>query len=348
MAGRPKGSTNKKMITDKKEDDSNKKKCNCCGKERPMNKFYESETYENMADGVIPICMDCCNNLFYDTYRHYKKIDSLEDVNGLDITDTSLTVRVFDKVCRILNLPFKYEAYNQTMTQINTYRESNKNLKNVFGIYKSKITTICKQNNRNENFLSYDDSDVLNEDREKIAKENIESNKENMLDDDIKQLQLFWGKGLNRDDYEYLEMELAEWKNSAKCDNKSELVLLKEICLKQLDIRIAREQGRDVDKLQKGLQDLMKTASIDPAKSSLNSSTKASESYGAWVKDIETKTPAEWHKDQEKYKDMDGLSTYLTNFVKRPILNFLSGTRNFELIGEKFDGRLDDEEKDGE
>ena len=40
MAGRPKGSTNKKVITDKKEDIYNKKKCNCCGKERPINKFY--------------------------------------------------------------------------------------------------------------------------------------------------------------------------------------------------------------------------------------------------------------------------------------------------------------------
>lgn len=331
----------------KKELPEDKQFCNCCGKLKVTGNFYNSTSFLNKGTGYMPICKDCCNELFESNYREFKRLEEWQPVCGETITWTLQTEKAFDKTCRLLNLKFDYSCYEQTKSHIESLKNNGTNAKSIFGIYKSKLSSTGKKNGGFED-LTYDFSDEVKEDCKEQAKIRTDSNKNDMTEEDVHKMQMFWGKGLTRDDYEFLETELADWRESHKCDNKADLTLLKEICLKELDLRKAREEGKDVDKLQTGLQNLMKTASVDPSKSSsINSQSKASDSYGAWVKDTETMTPAEWHDKQEKYKDMDGLTTYLTNFVKRPILNFLSGTRNFELVGEKFDGKLD-EEKDGE
>ena len=352
--GRPKGSTNKKTsklkvdskgYISKKALPEGKQFCNCCNKMKVLSNFYESTSFLDRGTGYKCICKDCCNELFDDIYRDFKRLEKWQNVNSDTITWTLQTEKAFDKTCRLLNLKFDYSCYDQVKSHINSIKNKGGKVNAIFGVYKSKLSSTCKSNGLVG--FTYDFSDEVKEDCKDQARERTDSVKKDMTEEDVHKMQMFWGKGLSRDDYEFLETELADWRNSHKCDNKADLTLLKEICLKELDLRKAREEGKDVDKLQTGLQNLMKTASVDPSKTSANAQTKASDSYGAWVKEVETMTPAEWHDNQEQYKDMDGLLTYLTNFVKRPILNFLSGTRNFELIDEKFDGRLD-EEKDGD
>lgn len=316
--------------------------CTFCDTTQTEKNFFESDSIINKT-GVMHVCKVCCNNLFDKVYREYKKLDEFEVVNSTNITFTKNTERAFEKTCRYLDLPFNYHAYEQLISHVQTSKNNGTVINAIFGVYKSKLSTTSKRNGRNvRQVYDFGDKILEDDDKEKLENENICT----ITEKDLYKMQIFWGKGLNRDDYEFLETELSDWKVTHKCDNKAELTLLKEICLKELDIRKAREDGRDVGSLQKGLQELMKTASVDPAKSNSLSTGRAVDSYGAWVKDIEDMSPAEWHEKQEKYKDMDGILTYLDNYVKRPILNFLSGSRNFELIDEKFDGSLDDEDGD--
>ena len=63
---------------------------------------------------------------------------------------------------------------------------------------------------------------------------------------DDEDLILLWGKGFDMDDYIFLESELSNWKKTHKCDNQAEITLLKEICIKVLEIRKAREQKNSV------------------------------------------------------------------------------------------------------
>jgi hypothetical protein len=158
------------------------------------------------------------------------------------------------------------------------------------------------------------------------------------IDDDLK---IFWGYGFTPKDYVFLELELANWKQTHKCDNHAELTLLKEICIKILDIRNKRASNESTSKEQKELQDLMKTASVDPAKANIASAGKSHDAFGVWVKDIEQFRPAEWFEQQEKYVDMDGFKPYLKNYVYRPIENFLTGIRNF-FVDDDIDANLDD------
>lgn len=151
----------------------------------------------------------------------------------------------------------------------------------------------------------------------------------------------FWGNGFEKEGYEYLEAEISSWKTTHKCDNRAEQTLLKEICIKLWDIRKKRESGdNNVSKEQKELQDLMKTASVDPAKANVASAGKSQDAFGVWIKDIEEKKPAEWWEDQEKYKDMDGFLPYIKNYIVRPIENFMAGVRNF-FVDDNIDVDLD-------
>ena len=75
----------------------------------------------------------------------------------------------------------------------------------------------------------------------------------------------------------------------------------------------------------------MKTASVDPAKANQASSGKLQDAWGVWVKDIEQFKPAEWHDRQEKYKDMDGFIPYIKDYIVRPIKNFITGQRDFQI-----------------
>ena len=145
----------------------------------------------------------------------------------------------------------------------------------------------------------------------------------------------------------FLNSELENWKATHKCDNQAELTLLKEICIKILTIRNKRAVKENVSSEVKELQDLFKTASVDPAKANVASAGKSHEAFGVWIKDVEQFRPAEWFEQQEKYVDMDGFKPYIQNYVVRPIKNFISGVRNF-FVNDSIDADLSQPDDGGE
>jgi hypothetical protein len=211
--------------------------------------------------------------------------------------------------------------------------EKGKNINKVFGVYKSKLGSTGKNNSRLESFR-FKDSDVL------VDEQNNSVLSESFNEEIEEDLILFWGKGFSLEDIIFLETELSNWKQTHKCDNQAELTLLKEICIKILDIRTKRANKQDVSKEQDDLQKLFKTASVDPAKANQASAGKSHEAFGVWVKEIEQFRPAEWYEKQDKYVDMDGFKPYLKNYISRPIENFLTGVRNF-FVDDDIDADLD-------
>lgn len=150
-----------------------------------------------------------------------------------------------------------------------------------------------------------------------------------------------WGGSFEEEEYIFLEEELKEWKKTHKCDNQAEITLLKEICITVLDIRNARNDSNSTKNLRKDLQDLMKTASVDPAKANAISDSQTVDRFGVWIKDIEQKRPAEWHDEQEKYVDMDGFKPYIQDYIVRPIKNFFTGSKDFIVNGKDLSFKKD-------
>jgi hypothetical protein len=70
----------------------------------------------------------------------------------------------------------------------------------------------------------------------------------------------------------------------------------------------------------------MKETALTPAQQ--GGSSKSIDTFGNWIKDVETMTPAEWYKEQEKYRDMDGIEEDLED-IKRSIKNFITDSRDF-------------------
>jgi len=284
--------------------------CRICMDYHIATNFYECTNPMIDKNGLMSVCKTHCNQIYDDYFSIY---------NNLEIA--------LQLTCQDLDVRFSKEALIQAQSHIESLLTKGKKADKIFGYYKSKLSSTNKSNERMESFR-YKDSDVLN-DIEDIVDEDI--------DDD---LLLFWGRGFDIDDIIFLEAELSAWKQTHKCDNQAEITLLREICIKILDIRKAREKKDNVGILQKELQDLFKTASVDPAKANAASAGKSHESYGLWVKDVEQFRPAEWFEQQDKYKDMDGLIPYIKNYIVRPIENFFTGVRNF-IVNDNIDADLD-------
>jgi hypothetical protein len=204
-----------------------------------------------------------------------------------------------------------------------------KNVGKFFGIYKAKLYTVV-------NSVDYTQKAGMEDFtfREPVIKpENISSNNV----PNAYELKMRWGDNLDMTDYIWLETELSEWKKTHKCDTKAEVTLLEQICLTELAIRGARSEGRAPGALIKELQDLMKTANLDPAKTSVAGSGKSQDTYSAFIKTIEENEPAEYFTDKKLFKDFDNLDFYFKTYITRPLQNFVTQSRNFDVTSEEED-----------
>ncbi len=268
--------------------------CTCCGKNRLLKDYYLSQSYLYKGIGVLPICKSCID----DIYNKYKN----------KYLDDRIVIFNF---CRLLDIPFSEGSF------IGATQHSEKTGWKLYQSYFKQINSFGEVNNTGNCF----------EDGQMALGEYVIKS-ENDIDSDVR---LFWGCGFNDRDYIFLENELTKWKQTHRCDNRAELTLLKEICIKILQIRNKRESNENVSKDLKELQEIMKTAAIDPAKAKIADAGKSHEAFGVWIKDIEQFRPAEWHDKQKKYKDMDGFIPYINDYIVRPIRNFITGSRDFQV-----------------
>jgi hypothetical protein len=258
------------------------------------------------ANGFFSVCKDCCNVLFNKFYEQHNSIE-----------------KALLQTCRILNLRFDDRAVGFALEYLNTMMQNDKEVDKIFGIYKAKLMQSQKteigNRNLNEDFTFVEPS---------IA---ILANPMSDDEEDARNIKMFWGENLERDDYIWLENELSEWKKTHKCDTKAEESLLKEICYTALEIRRARREGRSPGGLMKEYQDLMKTANVDPAKTAIAGAGKAQDTFSGFIKTIEQNEPAEYFEDKKLFKDVDNLDFYMRKYLTRPLKNFVTQSRDFNV-----------------
>jgi hypothetical protein len=288
--------------------------CRHCMKMRPSRDFYEAVD-GGLVDknGLFSICKDSINELF-DTLLASEKSYEKSTL----------------KLCRILNLRYEESAVQAALKQLETYKERGTEGK-FFGLYKSKLHAVLKTTQRMESGIDLQYTEVTSINI--TGKNTLADFDESEIERDVI---AFWGDGYETEDYEWLEKTLDEWKRTHKSDTMAEETLLKEIVFKQFEIRKARKDGTSTAALVKELQDLMKTASIDPAKASLANVGKAQENFSSFIKMIEENEPASYYSDEDKhlFKDFDNIGEYFYKYVTRPLKNFITGSRDFNIEGE--------------
>ena len=139
-----------------------------------------------------------------------------------------------------------------------------------------------------------------------------------------------WGDGFTIKELEWLEKDYAEWITNHDCDKLSVQKLVRLICIKELEIRKAREEGRATEKLEKSLLELLNSSNLTPRTMNAINETDSTKMFGVWLKDIENYKPCEYFEDKSIYEDFDGIGDYFNRFVLRPMRNLLTGSRDFD------------------
>ncbi|MGM8331843.1 hypothetical protein [Clostridium perfringens] len=139
-----------------------------------------------------------------------------------------------------------------------------------------------------------------------------------------------WGFGFTEEELQWLENDYCQWTTHHDCEKLSIQRLVQMICIKELEIRKARQNGKSTDKLEKSLRELMNDSNLTPKTMSAMNESESTKMYSQWIKDIEQYRPAEYFKDKSLYEDFDGIKEYFERFILRPMKNLLTGTREFD------------------
>jgi hypothetical protein len=298
--------------------------CRKCMKMKTPGMFYQAVDNGFVdQNGYMSVCSDCCNEIFNNYYASNHSIPK-------SILST----------CRTLNIKYDESAVQATEEQLLRFLEKEKETDKIFGFYKAKLAT--RQKTRIGERNGNDDLTFM----EPMTRVSNENELEGI--DDAVYLKQTWGANLDYDDYVWLENELAEWKKTHKCDTKAEETLLKELCFKGLEIRKARGEKRVPGNLVTEYQALMKTASVDPAKTAVAGSGKSQDTFSSFIKTIEQNEPADYYRDKSLFKDFDNIGWYFRKYVTRPLKNFITQSRDFNVSEDDEDEIMGEEFEDGD
>lgn len=290
--------------------------CRRCQKVKRSSFFHKAIDLTLDTNGFFSVCKECVDEL-------YKKI--LEAEYG-SIQKTVL------HLCRKFNVKYDEAAIEAATKQIES---SNWNADKFFGVYRAKLLAVGKSTSDSPLNLEYMDNPVIN------LPETTLSGEEHV---DLKELFIFWGTD-TKEDIEFLEMNFSKFKQSHKADTYAEVVLLKEVCFKMLEIDKERKlNGKVPDSSTKQLMDIMKSLAISPNMVSAANSGKNMDTFGVWLREIETMRPAEWIEDKSVYRDVDDIEAYGEKYLTSPMRSLVTGNREFSLDDNSDSGDFSEDE----
>jgi hypothetical protein len=266
------------------------KKCQKKEGHFPLSEFYSASDVTIYKNGKFNICKTCLKEYVYD--------------NG------EINLSKFKTILRIFDLPFLEKEFTSAL----------EGKAETIGTYFSNI----QLNHAGEHWL---DGDEL---QTKIIDNEVPKNAINHEEFADKELIKNWGYGFSLEELHWLEDDYEEWLGQSKDAKLPTKKLIRMICIKELEIRKAIQNGDVTDKLEKSLLNLMDNSSLTPKTMDNSNETDSSKVYGAWVRDIEKYRPAEYFQDKKIYFDFDKIGEYFQRFTLRPLKNLLTGSRDFD------------------
>lgn len=277
--------------------------CRKCQKIKIESDFYKATDVELDKNGKMSICKDCINDLYVSTLK----------------SENNSIQKSILRLCRMLNVKYDESAIDNAIGLMKSKQADETKL---FGYYRLSLLTTNRTSVSDTTVdLTYRDNPIIN--LNSVAPSEFE------VSEYVKD---FWGAGYTTEEYRWLEKTLDEWKKTHKCDTKAEEILFREIVFKQFEIEKARENNSSTASLVKELQDIMKTAAVDPAKANIAGAGKSQDTFGMFIKAIEETEPAElFGEEREAFKDFQGIEKYFEKYVTRPLKNFITMSRDFNL-----------------
>lgn len=134
-------------------------------------------------------------------------------------------------------------------------------------------------------------------------------------------------------DLYFLETQYEDWVSRYACESKAQELLFQRIAHTQLAIEKAQRSGKDTDKLDKTLQDLMGSNAIKPASSNSNSLTEA-KTFGQLIQKWEAEEPIP--QPDPEFQDVDKMGLWVDVFFKGHLSKMMGLKNAFSSLYEKF------------
>lgn len=292
--------------------------CRHCGEMLPEYDFLVTHDKYLDKNGYMSVCKKSLSEIFSREYTRH---------GSVDIAILSM--------CRMFNMAYEQSAVDSAKKQMNS---KGMDIDKIFGIYKAKLVIALRQKVTD----GADDVDMTYRDNPQVIMgSNPDDNHEDSFTD-YTELELFWGT-TNHEDIEFLEREFANFKQTHATDSYAEIVLLREVCRKILQIDKDTKANLPTDASVKQLMEIMKNLAISPNQANIANTGRAMDVFGMWIKDIETLTPAEWVEDKSIYADVDDLESYFQRYIVSPLRGFVTNSREFMITD---DGIVDVSFKD--
>lgn len=288
----------KVIIVDKKEEPNFYKCCSCGTAYKKLDNNFpasQSELYAGL-DYHLPICRKCLDILF----EHYTV-----SYGG----DEDKAIR---RICEMFDIYF-----NESL--LNASRKITKD--------RSRIHTyISRANLLQYKGKTYDST--LDEERGNIIEslEHLQQLKEEGIISTSTASAERWGVGLFSDEeYKILDEHYKMLKKAnPNCDSNQE-IFIKDLCYTKLQ-QMKALKANNLDAFKKATElyrDTFKQAGLKTVQEIDNSND---ETLGVTLAVISQYTPEEYYKDKNLYKDFEGLGSYITRFILRPLKNLMFGS----------------------
>jgi hypothetical protein len=284
-----------------------KYKCTCCGNSWDIQKSHfsmsKSPLYQS-NNGYIHICNDCRDSYYY----------QLIDLFG------GSEEKAIEYMCQQFGWFFHINAL-EASRQISSDRSRISHY-----LQKKNLGQTAENGSTDIDTLKFNFVNVKSKIIESV--EHLEQLKnEGMIKTSTSSAER-WGVGIFSDeDYKLLEEHYRMLKKTnPNCDSNQE-IFIKDLCYTKLQQMNAMRDKKpdDFETFTKLYRDTFKQAGL---KTVQDSDSSNDEVLGVTLASISQYTPEEYYSDKKLYKDYDGLGSYITRFITRPIKNLMSGSND--------------------
>lgn len=278
----------------------------------PIGDFYVSR-HKFHPNKVLPYCKDCCNEMFRYYLKNYKTMRA-----ALYFT------------CAHVSVPFVQQVYESFEQEIKNY----KNPKQFFGYYIRILNSSTKANQE-----KWDDFTATDVDYKEM---NTVQEMERDVEQAEKQLRNMWGSEKSLQQLEYLEERFELYTKDKELEPYQEQ-LYRNLCCADLSVF----ENDDVETAMKIQRQCAKDLGLDQFNKQQYKSV-ADEILEKHIALVEEEEPAEYYKNKGMYKDFRGIHKGWITTIMRPLVNLVTGSKEYNLDSDQASDYLERTEEDGE
>ena len=278
-------------------------KCTCCGSNKDKTAyFYLSNSHMYASnDGRLHMCKDCVALTFEKFANFYG-----DETKALYRVTLLLDTYYSDDLAEIIYA----SSYRNNTSLVQEYFRK----VNTMTQFKGKTSMDSELLDITKSDFDLEEFKISEEKRnQRIEEVEIEKQKNSSVTGEMLRR---WGKGLDEEDYLYLEDKYQELINVYDHRSPIQRMLYENIARTQLEAENARRNGELAmyEKMMSTLSKLMGDSNLKPVQESGVNDDDAS--FGMFIKKIEDEEPIP--EPLEEFKDVDGLRKYIEKWFVKP------------------------------